>query len=43
MGIPIAPAEADSPLIIYPDAVLTSAIATQLLQAIAWRQSQVLD
>jgi hypothetical protein len=43
MGIPIAPAEADSPLIIDPDAVLTGAITTQLFQPIAWWQCQVLE
>jgi len=38
VGVAVAPAEADSPLIVDPDAVLTGAIATQLLQPIAWRQ-----
>jgi len=37
------PAEADPPLIIDPDTVLTDPIALELLQAIARRRAEVLE
>lgn len=37
------PCKADAPLIIDPDAVLTFAVALQLLQSIGRRHSQVVE
>jgi hypothetical protein len=39
-SISILPAETDSPLVVYPDAVLASPIAPKHLQAIPWRNSK---
>lgn len=36
------PAETDPPLIIDPDAVLTDAISSQLLQSVSWRDTEIL-
>lgn len=35
--VAVVPAKANAPLIVYPDAVLTFAIALQRLEPISWR------
>jgi hypothetical protein len=42
-SISIPPAETDSPLVVYPDAVLANPIAPKRLQAIPWRNSKGLQ
>ena len=39
----ISPDEADPPPGIHPDAVLTATVADQTLQAVAWRDPEILD
>ena len=39
----IAPREADPPLVVDPNAVLTFAISPESLEPIAWRDPQILD
>ncbi|GAA1633712.1 hypothetical protein GCM10009700_21120 [Brevibacterium sanguinis] len=39
----LSPDEADAPLRVDPDAVLTRTIAGELLQTIPWRDPQILD
>jgi len=41
MGVPIAPGEAEPPLIVDAHAVLPFSISEQCLQAIPWRRCQV--
>jgi len=41
-GVSLFPLEANSPLLVYANAVLTAPVAGELLQAIARRKSQVL-
>jgi hypothetical protein len=43
MRIAVYPAEADSPLIVDPNAILTGAIAREFFQSIAWRHAQVVE
>lgn len=43
VGIAIFPAEADSPMVIDPDAPLTGAIAGKLLQPIAGRDAKKVE
>jgi hypothetical protein len=43
VGLSLAPAEADSPLVTDSDTVLASAGAAKLLQAISRRQTQVVQ
>lgn len=40
--VAVRPPKADPPLIVDPDAVLSSTIAAQLLEPIAWRRPQIL-
>jgi len=42
-GVAVIPFEADSPLIIDSDAVLAFPVILQLLEAIAWRDSEVIE
>ncbi len=42
-GVAVLPFEADSPLIIDSDAVLAFPVILQLLEAIAWRDSEVVE
>jgi hypothetical protein len=42
-GVPVLPAKADSPLVVDADAPLTFPVASQFLQSVAWRCSQVGD
>lgn len=39
----IAPPEADAPLIIDPDAVLTCSIPAQCLKPVAWWHAQIIE
>jgi hypothetical protein len=39
----LSPDEADAPLVVHPDAVLTAAVACQPLEPVARRDAQVLD
>src|SRR5690349_11572126 len=41
--IPVAPPEAQSPLIVDPDAVLSGPVALQCLQPIGWRHTKVIQ
>jgi hypothetical protein len=41
--IPGTPTEADAPLLINPDAVLSFSIASQDLKAITWRDYQLIN
>lgn len=41
IGISVVPDEADAPLVIDPDAVVTRPVAAQLLQSIAGQSGQV--
>jgi len=41
-ALSIAPAKADTPLIVYPDAMLTRALALQPFQAIRWWNAQII-
>jgi hypothetical protein len=43
VGIAFFPAEADPVLAVHPNAVLPGPISLQSLQAIAWRNSQVVQ
>jgi hypothetical protein len=43
MGISIGPPEADAPLIVDPDTILTGTVALELLQPVAGRHLQVLQ
>jgi hypothetical protein len=36
VGIASIPAEADAPLLVYPDAVVSSTLARELLKPIPW-------
>jgi len=40
-GVPLIPSEADTPLIMYPDAVLTCPITFQCFQSVARRYAQI--
>jgi hypothetical protein len=42
-ALSFAPDKADSPLIVYPDAMLTGALAFQRLEAIPGRNAQVVE
>jgi hypothetical protein len=39
----LAPAKANPPLFIHPNAVLTRSITLELLQSIAWRHPELLE
>jgi hypothetical protein len=41
--LPTRPAEANPPLIVYPNAVLPRASSLETLQPISWRDSQIFD
>ena len=41
--IAILPSEANAPLIVDPDTVLPSALTSKLLEAISWRDAQILE
>jgi hypothetical protein len=41
--VAISPSEADTPLVVDADAVLTGSISPEPLKAIAWRDAQVLQ
>jgi hypothetical protein len=43
MGISVLPAEADTPLIIDADAVLSGSVATQRFQPVVRRDAQILE
>jgi hypothetical protein len=43
LGSRIGPSEADSPLVVYADAVLPCAVAPQRFQAVAGRYAQILQ
>src|SRR5438552_15048404 len=43
MGVAVAPAKADAPLVVDADAVLTFAIPDKFFQSIAWRHTEVLQ
>ena len=42
-GVSVAPAEADPPLVVDPDAVLPFALARQAFQPIAWRGREIVQ
>ena len=41
MCVAALPYEADTPLIVYPNTVLTPSLPTEGLQAIAWRRTEI--
>lgn len=43
VGLSLAPAEADPPLVVDLDTVLAIALAAKLLEAISWREPQVIQ
>jgi hypothetical protein len=42
-GVGAAPHEANSPLVVYPDAVLSLPPALEGLEAISWRDAQIVQ
>jgi hypothetical protein len=43
MSVPGSPAEADTPLLVDPDAMLSLSVPTKSLQAVARRDSQIIQ
>ena len=43
VGISLFPAEADFPLLIYPDAILSLTVSLELFQSVSGRDSQVIQ
>ncbi len=42
ISVAIGPVEADAPLVVYSDAVLTGSVTAQLFETVARRHTQVL-
>jgi hypothetical protein len=43
VGVAAPPPEADSPLVVDPDAVLARTITSQVFQAVPWWKAQILQ
>src|SRR3990172_4207303 len=43
MGVSVLPAEADSPLVVDPNAVLADAVPGEALQAVPWRHAELVQ
>jgi hypothetical protein len=43
IGIPGAPSETDTKLVVDPDRIMASSIVLEQVQSIAWRRSQILE
>jgi hypothetical protein len=43
VSVPLAPTEADTPLVIDPNAVLSLPVSSQFLKAISWRDKKIIQ
>jgi hypothetical protein len=43
VSVPLTPTEADTPLVIDPNAVLSLPVSSQFLKAISWRDKKIIQ